>query len=203
VALAYQMPKLTDPLAKDAASQDALALTVLSAVLDGYGGARLERALIQGNGGKVARLADSAGASYGLMGRGPQLFYLTAVPAPGVATEAVIAALKSEVARIAREGVTEVELKRVKTQWTASEVYKLDSVFNQARELGSYWSLGMGVESGDQLMAQLNGVTAAQVQSVAQRLFGDEKLTTAVLVPDPTKRKTERPASERPPIPNH
>ena len=203
VALAYQMPKLTDPMAKDAASQDALALTVLSAVLDGYGGARLERALIQGNGGKVARLADSAGASYGLMGRGPQLFYLTAVPAPGVATDAVIAALKSEVARIAREGVTEVELKRVKTQWTASEVYKLDSVFNQARELGSYWSLGMGVESGDQLMAQLNGVTAAQVQSVAQRLFSEEKLTTAVLVPDPSKRKTERPASERPPIPNH
>jgi zinc protease len=203
VALAYQMPKLTDPQAKDAESQDALSLTVLSAILDGYSGARLERALIQGKGGKAARLADSAGASYGLMGRGPQLFYLTAVPAPGVASDAVIAALKAEVARIAREGVTEVELKRVKTQWTASEVYKLDSVFNQARELGNSWSLGMGVDAGDQLMAELNRVTAAQVQSVAQRLFSDEKLTTAVLVPDPSKRKTERPASQRPPIPKH
>jgi zinc protease len=203
VALAYQMPKLTDPRAKDAQSQDALALTVLSAILDGYSGARLERALIQGNAGKSARVADSAGASYGLMGRGPQLFYLTGVPAPGVSSEAVIAALKAEVARIAREGVTEAELKRVKTQWTASEVYKLDSVFNQARELGSYWSLGMGIDAGEALMDQLNRVTAAQVQSVAQRLFSDEKLTTAVLVPDPSKRKTERPASERPPIPNH
>ena len=203
VAMAYQMPQLTDPKAQDASSQDALALTVLSAVLDGYSGARLERALIQGQGGQPSRLADSAGASYGLMGRGPQLFYLTAVPASGVSAEAVIAALKAEVARIAREGVTEIELKRVKTQWTASEVYKRDSVFNQARELGSYWSLGMGVEAGDELMEQLGRVTAAQVQSVAQRLFSDEKLTTAVLVPDPSKRKTERPASERPPIPNH
>ncbi|MEX1166570.1 MAG: pitrilysin family protein [Hydrogenophaga sp.] len=203
VALAYQMPKLIDPQAKDAQSQDALALTVLSAVLDGYSGARLDRSLVQGSGGQTPRLADSAGASYGLMGRGPQLFYLSAVPAPGASTDAVIAALKSEVARIAREGVSEAELKRVKTQWTASEVYKRDSVFNQARELGRYWSLGMGTEAGDQLMTQLNRVTAAQVQSVAQRLFSDEKLTTAVLVPDPTKRKNERPASERPPIPKH
>ena len=203
VALAYQMPKLTDPQAKDPHSQDALALTVLSAILDGHSGARLERALIQGQGGQKGRLADSAGASYGLMGRGPQLFFLSAVPAPGVVSDAVISALKEEVARVAREGVSEAELKRVKTQWTAGEVYKRDSVFNQAQELGSYWALGMGLDAGDQLMAQLNQVTAAQVQSVAQRLFSDEKLTTAVLVPDPSKRKTERPASERPPIPNH
>ncbi|AOW15798.1 peptidase M16 [Hydrogenophaga crassostreae] len=203
VALAYQMPKLTDPQARDPASQDALALTVLSAILDGYSGARLERALIQGQGGKRSRLADSAGASFGLMGRGPQLFFLSAVPAPGVASDTVISALKEEIARVASEGVSEVELKRVKTQWIAGEVYKRDSVFNQARELGSYWALDMGLEAGDQLMAQLNEVTAAQVQSVAQRLFSEEKLTTAVLVPDPTKRKTERPANERPPIPNH
>ena len=52
-------------------------------------------------------------------------------------------------------------------------------------------------------MAQLNKVTAEQVQSVAQRLFSDEQLTTAVLQPDPSKRNNERPASERPPIPNH
>jgi zinc protease len=203
VALAYQMPKLTDPQAKDAASQDALALTVLSAILDGYSGARLERALIQGNGGKTTRLADSAGASYGLMGRGPQLFYLNAVPAPGVVPDAVIAALKAEVARIAQDGVTEVELRRVKTQWTASEVYKLDSVFNQARELGSNWSLGMGVDAGDQIMAQLNRVTAAQVQSVAQRWFSEDRLTTAVLVPDASKRNAERPAGPRPQISDH
>jgi zinc protease len=203
VALAYQMPKLRDPQAKDPESQDALALTVLSSILDGYGGARLERALIQGQEGKQPRLADSAGASFGLMGRGPQLFFLTAVPAPGVASETVIAALKEAVAEVAREGVSEAELKRVKTQWIAGEVYKRDSVFNQAQELGSYWSLGMGLEAGDQLMAQLNAVTAEQVQAVAQRLFDEEKLTTAVLVPDPSKRKLERPASERPPIPNH
>ena len=202
VALAWHMPKLTDPMAADADSQDALALTVLSAVLDGYSGARLERALVQG-GVTGQRLTDSASASYGLMGRGPQLFFLSAVPAPGVDAPAVIAALKAEVSRIAREGISEAELKRVKTQWTASQVYKLDSVVSQAQALGSYWANGMGVEAEQKLMARLGQVTAAQVQSVAQRLFSDERLTTAVLVPDPSKRQPERPSGPRPALSRH
>ena len=202
VALAFKVPQWTG--GDDPASQDALALTVLSAVLDGYSGARLERALVQGEGMGGKRVADSAGASYGLYGRGPQLFLLSAVPARGVSADTASAALKTEVARIAREGISAAELQRVKTQWTAGEIYKLDSVFNQARELGNYWINGMDVNTGDRLMAALRQVTAAQVQSVAQRYFSDEQLTTAVLVPDPSRRTavsgaaaTSRPALGR------
>ena len=183
VALAYKMPRWSGAAEEDPTSQDALALTVLSAVLDGYAGARLDRALVQGQGTGGKRIADSAGASYGLMGRGPQLFSLSAVPARGVSADTAAAALKAEVQRVAREGISEAELRRVKTQWTAGEVYKLDSVFNQAQELGSYWANGMDLATGDRLMSRLRSVTAAQVQSVAQRYFSDEQLTTAVLVP--------------------
>jgi zinc protease len=194
VVLGYKVPRWT---AGDTASdQDALALTVLSAVLDGYSGARLERALVQGASGQ--RIADSAGASYGLMGRGPQQFTLTAVPAAGVTPAAAEAALKAELQRVARDGVGPAELKRVITQWTAGEVYQLDSVFNQARELGSYWINGMGIDTGDKLMARLRTVTPAQVKSVAQRYFSDEQLTTAVLVPDPSKRPAAAPDRPRP-----
>ena len=184
VALSYKVPRWSGAAEQDASGQDALALTVLSAVLDGYAGARLDRALVQGQGTGGKRIADSAGASYGLMGRGPQLFSLSAVPARGVTPEMAAAALKSEVERIAREGISEAELRRVKTQWTAGEVYKLDSVFNQAQELGSYWANGLDIHTGDRLMSRLKAVTAAQVQSVAQRYFSDQQLTTAVLVPE-------------------
>jgi zinc protease len=200
VVLAYKAPRWSGGEGRDPASQDALALTVLSAVLDGYSGARLERALVQGSGG--ARTADSAWASYGLMGRGPQLFMLGAVPASAVGADAAATALKAEVARIAREGVSEAELQRVKTQWTASEVYKLDSVFNQAQELGSYWVNGMDIHTGPRLLNQLRGVTAAQVQAVAQRLFSDDQLTTAVLVPDPSRRAPP-PSGPRPALSRH
>ena len=202
VALAFKVPQWTG--GDDPASQDALALTVLSAVLDGYSGARLERALVQGPGGQ--RVADSAGASYGLVGRGPQLFLLSAVPARGVSADTTAAALQAEVARVAREGISAAELQRVKTQWTAGETYKLDSVFNQARELGSHWVNGMDVNTGDRLMVALRQVTAAQVQSVAQRYFSDEQLTTAVLVPDPSRRTAASggtPAASRPTLSRH
>jgi zinc protease len=180
VALAFKVPQLTsfDP---GAANDDALALTVLAAVLDGYSGARLDRALTQG----TDRVADSAGASNGLWGRGPQLFTLDGVPAPGKTPEQVEAALRAEVTKVARDGVNEAELNRVKTQWVASEVYKLDSVMNQARELGGDWVQGLPLDAGERLIQRLRGISAEQVKAVAARYFGDDQLTVGILRPQP------------------
>ena len=180
LALSFKVPQLTS-LEATSDNDDALALTVLSAVLDGYSGARLDRALTQG----PDRLADSAGAGNGLMGRGPQTFTLDAVPAPGKTPAQLEAALREQVNRIARDGITETELSRVKTQWVASEVYKLDSVMSQARELGSAWLLGLPLDVSAQLIARLRRVTAAQVQAVAAKYFGDDQLTIGVLLPQP------------------
>jgi zinc protease len=180
VALAFKVPQLTsfDP---GAANDDALALTVLAEVLDGYHGARLDRALTQGS----DRVADSAGASNGLWGRGPQLFTLDGVPARGKTPEQVAAALRAEVAKVAREGVSEAELNRVKTQWIAAQVYKLDSVMSQARELGGDWVQGLPLDADQRLIERLRGVTSDQVKSVAARYFGDDQLTVGILRPQP------------------
>ncbi len=198
LTMAYKVPSLTslDASANPGANADALALTVLSAVLDGYSGARLERALTQGD----DRVADSAGSYNGLWGRGPQLFILAGVPAKGKTALQVEAGLRGQVARVARDGVTETELNRVKTQWVAGEVYKRDSVFNQAQELGSYWALGLPLDAGDQLIARLRAVTAEQVQAVAAKYFGDDQLTVAVLQPQPldsTRKPRTPPAGSR------
>ena len=182
VALAQHAPRLSDPDAADALSQDALALVMLAAVLDGYDGARLGRALVQRPADQ--RLVHSAGAGYSGMGRGPAQFYLDATPAPGREAAEVAAALQAEVARVAREGVQATELQRVKNQWRASEVYKLDALFAQAQELGSNWLKGWPVDAPDRLLASLRRVTPEQVQAVAQRYFDPDQLTQAVLVPD-------------------
>ena len=204
VSLAFKIPKLesADLLADapsaaspaPAGNRDALALTVLAAVLDGYSGARLERALVQGNKGE-GRVADSAGASSGLLGRGPQLFMLDGVPAEGKTTQQVAAALREQVAVIARDGVSEAELNRVKTQWVASETYKLDSVFSQARELGSNWVQGLPLDASSRLIAKLRTITSGEVQAAAAKYFSDDQLTTATLLPQPVdpNRKPRRP----------
>jgi zinc protease len=200
VSLDFKVPSLQsldEKPAQTVASEpsgdaDALALTVLAAVLDGYSGARLDRALTQGDN----RVADGASAHNGLWGRGPQLFTLAGVPAQGKTAAQVELALREQVSRIAVEGVSQAELNRVKTQWVASEVYKLDSVFNQARELGSYWVQGLPLDAGERLIARLRAVTADQVKTVAGKYFGDDQLTVAVLQPQPLD-KTRRP---RPPV---
>ena len=195
VTLAFKVPRLIS-LEATPEGDDALALTVLAAVLDGYSGARLDRALTQG----PDRVADSAGAGNGLLGRGPQLFTLSGVPAPGKNAAEVEAALRAQVARIAAEGVSEAELARVKTQWIASEVYKRDSVMGQAQELGHGWVQGLPLDADERLIARLRQVTAAQVQAVAGRYFGDDQLTVATLVPQPRQagaRPSAAPAGGR------
>lgn len=192
LALAFKVPRFAS-FEPGTANDDALALTVLAAVLDGYSGARLDRALTQG----PDRLADSAGASNGLWGRGPQIFTLDAVPARGKDAAQVEAALRAEVAKVAREGVSEAELTRVKTRWIASEVYQLDSIMTQGRKLGSYWVTGLPLDAGERLIERLRGVTAEQVKAVAARYFGDDQLTAGVLRPQPLAQ----PRTPRPPPP--
>jgi len=193
VSLAFKVPGLRSLDQPSAQDEDALALTVLAAVLDGYNGARLDRALTQGS----DRLADSAGAFNGLLGRGPQLFMLDGVPAKGKSAQQVETALREQVATVAREGVSEAELQRVKTQWIASQVYKKDSLMAQARELGSNWVQGLPLDAADSLLYRLRKVTADQVRSVAARYFGEDQLTVAHLQPqaiDPNKPRP-KPAS--------
>ena len=188
VALAFKVPSLTtDALASDT-PDDALALTVLAAVLSGHDGARLPRALTQAKN----HVADSVGSWYGLSGRGPQLFHLYGVPATGKTAAQVELALREQVSKVAREGVSEAELQRVKNQWVAAEVYKLDSVFNQARELGVGWINGFAPESQARLLERLRGVSAQQVKAVAAKYFGDDALTVATLLPQPID-KTRKP----------
>ncbi|ARV18519.1 putative zinc protease [Curvibacter sp. AEP1-3] len=199
VALAFKVPGLkpaglpaTAAAPTDATSEDALALTVLSAVLSGYDGARLPRALTLSD----KPVADEAGAYYGLTARGPQLFTLYGIPAVGKTATEVEAALRAQVALVAKDGVTEAELTRVKNRWVAGEVYKQDSVFNQARLLGVSWINGFPLGADQLLLERLRKVTAAQVQSVAAKYFGDDALTVATLLPQPVDatRKPRVPA---------
>ena len=46
---------------------------------------------------------------------------------------------------------------RVKTRWIAGEIYKLDSVMSQARELGSYWIQGLPLDADERLIERLRG----------------------------------------------
>ena len=184
LTLAWHVPALRNP----ATDRDAYALQVLAAILDGYDGARLTRRLVRDSG-----IAVSAGAGYDGSGRGPSLFYLDGVPAPGHTADELEAALRAELQRVRDEGVSEAELARVKTQAVASRVYKRDSLMGQAVEIGYLEAAGLSWRDEERLLEGLRSVTADEVRSVAQRYFGDDSLSVARL--DPLPLETARPRS--------
>ena len=191
LVLAYKAPTLRD-VEKD---DDVHALDVLSAVLDGYDNARLPAKLV-----RTDRVATSAGASYDNTSRGPSLFMLMGVPAQGTTTEQLEQRLRDEVTRIAKDGVSASELNRVKRQLIASQVYKRDSIFGQAMEIGGMEMAGISYKQIDRIIEKLAAVTPEQVQAVAKKYFTDDQLTVASLVPlpvDASQKKTPSPAGLR------
>ena len=187
VALAFKAPTLRD-VEKD---QDVYALEVLATVLGGYDNARLNARLV-----RTGRVAHSADVEYVNLARGPSLFLLAGVPAANVTTGELEKHLRAEVGRIAAEGVSEDELRRVKTQLIAGQIYKRDSPFGQAMEIGEMEMSGLSHTMIDRIIDKLGQVTAAQVQAVAGRYFGDDGLTVATLVPLPlTEKKPAVPPS--------
>ena len=186
VVMAFRAPKLADP----ALDWEPYALEMLANVLDGNAASRLPHVLV-----RTERLANSASASYDGIGRGPGIFYLDGVPAAGRSVTDLELALRREVRRIAEEGVTEEELRRVKAQAVASHVYQRDSMFFQARQIGALELAGLPHTTLDLQLEKLRQVTPEQVQDVARRYFGDDELTVGYLDPQPLDgRKRPSPA---------
>jgi zinc protease len=97
--------------------------------------------------------------------------------------------LRNEIALLVKDGVSEDELKRVKAQVMAGEVYKRDSVFYQAMQIGQLESIGLGHQAIPVMLEKLQAVTAEQVQQVAKEFLQDDNLTVAVLDPQPLSGK--------------
>lgn len=180
IIMAYHAPVIRD------SRQDwkPYALEILAGVLDGNASARLNQHLV-----REQQVASGVGAGYDSIARGPGLFTLEATPSAGKTVADVEAALRAEITALIEAGVNDGELRRVKAQVTASEVYKQDSLFYQAMQIGQLESIGLGHQAIPQMLAGLQAVTAEQVRAVAAEFLRDDNLTVAVLDPQPLSGK--------------
>ena len=183
--MGYKTPVLRD-VDKDT---DPYALQMLAAILDGHDAARFNKKLVRED-----KVALSVGIDYDATARGPGMLYLHGTPAEGKTVVDLETALRAEIARIQKDGVSEAELKRARAQLVASEIYKLDSMFGQAMEIGQTESAGISYRQLDRMLERLQKVTAAEVQAVAKKYFSDDTLTVGVLEPQPLDNAPRRPA---------
>jgi zinc protease len=181
--MAWHAPTLKD-WEKDTAPY---ALQILAGVLSGNDSARLQKSLV-----KTRQIAVNASAGYDAVARGPGLFMIDATPAQGKPVAALEQAIRAEVARVQREGISEAELARVKAQVIAADVYQRDSLFYQAMQLGEYATAGLPPEALARRVDKLRAVTAKEVQAAAQQWLQDDRLSVAELDPQALNAQPRR-----------
>ena len=164
-------------------------LQILVGVLSGNDSARLQKALV-----KTQQIAVDASAGYDAVARGPGMFMIDATPAQGKSVAALEKAIRDEIERIQREGISEAELARVKAQVIAADVYQRDSLFYQAMQLGEYVTAGLPPEALAHRVDKLRAVTAREVQAAARQWLQDDQLSVAELDPQALKPQAQRAA---------
>ena len=179
--MGYRVPSLlSSSKDKNVEAWEPYALEVLAGVLDGGQSARLSKNLVRGE-----QIAGEVSVGYSLDSRLSDLFTIYAVPSAGVESVKLEQAVRRELAQLRDTPVSEAELKRVKAQVIAADVYGRDSVFYQAMRLGSFEAAGLGHKRLDEMIPGIEAVTAEQVQAVARKYLVDERLTVGVLDPLP------------------
>jgi len=177
VLMGFRAPALNDP----ENDWEPYALEILAGVLDGNASARLNQHLV-----RESQIAVSVGAGYGMTQRGRQsLFLLEGTPSQGKTAAELEAALMQQVDKIKQSGVTADELQRVKAQVIAADVYKRDSMFYQAMQIGQLETTGYSWKILKDYPARLSAVTPEQVQAVAVKYLVRDALTVATLDPQP------------------
>ncbi len=181
--MGYKAPIIRNPKT----DLDPYALQILAAILDGHDAARFNKKLVRED-----KVALSAGIDYDNTARGPGMLFLYGSPSEGRTVADLEAALRAEITRIQESGVSETELKRTKAQLLAGQVYKLDSMFGQAMEIGQMEAVGLHWKNVEVMLEKLQQVSAADVQAVAKKYFNDDALTIGTLDPQPLDGKPRR-----------
>ncbi|MDY6992374.1 MAG: pitrilysin family protein [Pseudomonadota bacterium] len=176
--MGYKVPVLNTIAPED--NWEVYALNVLAYLLDGGESARLSKNLVRGQ-----HIATTVSASYDMFSRLEDLFTFSGVPTEGHTVAELETALNAQIEQLKNQLVDEVELKRIKTQLQASEIYERDSIFYQGMKIGILETVGLNWQLLDQYLDNISQVTAEQVRVVARKYLTTDRLTVGVLDPQP------------------
>lgn len=155
-----------------ASDPDNAALDVLSAIMSRGQSSRLYGSLVYRQ-----QLATSANFSVDAMEEDGSID-VTAIAAAGKEPADVQAALDAELARVRSEPVSEAELAEAKTELLAQDLRQRETPDGRAFMLGQALVSENDPNAPDRRVAEIQRVTAADVQRVAQRFLNDNVRVT-------------------------
>ncbi len=142
---------------------DTYALQVLGAVLSGGRSGRFYQHLVHD---KQLALNVFAGAQNR---RGPGLFNVVGIPRPGVKMADLEKAIDDEIEAVKKNGITQQELEKVRTQFLRQAIQTRGSVLFTANQIGTQTVFYNDPNLINTAYEKLTAVTAEQVKQAAQK----------------------------------
>ncbi|WP_370530733.1 M16 family metallopeptidase [Methylophilus aquaticus] len=179
--MGFHAPVLKNSQAYSEQDWEPYALEVLSSILSGNDSARLNQKLV-----REQAIALDMGSGYDSTSRGQAaLFEIGASPVEGVTISALEKAIWVQIDEVKENGVRDDELRRVKAAVVAADVYKRDSMFYQAMQLGQLETAHYPLTLLQHNAARVNAVTSEQVQAVARKYLVPDQMSFVSLDPQP------------------
>lgn len=171
---------------------DAMPLMVFAQYLGGGTTGVLYETLVRNQ-----KIATSVSAQYDALARGPALFRIVATPAPGVTLEALEGALDQAIAAAITATPDAAAIIRSKTLLKAEAIFAQDGLMPLAQVMGELYALGLNERYFYEWADAIEQVSAAQMQSAAQKLLAPSRRVTGFLRP-PAPALTAVPAPTSP-----
>jgi zinc protease len=156
---------------------DAYALQVLGQILSGGRSARLYEHLVHDK-----QMAINAGAGF-QEHRGPSLFRIGAIPRPGVKIEDLEKAIYDEIEAIKKDGITQQELDKVRTQYRRAQIQGRSSSQFLANRIGTLTVYYNDPNLINTAYDKFAAVTAEQVKQAAQKYLVPEHRSVVITLP--------------------
>jgi len=160
---------------------DNYALQVLANILSTGESSRLYQHLV-----KDKQLATSVQVQADAR-TGDSLFYVVAVPRPGVKVEDLENATKEEIAAVKKDGVTDAEMDKARAQFRRQQIQARQSDLYTAMRIGEYTVKFNDPNLINTIFDKFNAVTAAQVKDVADKYLIPRE--QAVVIDLPAKKE--------------
>lgn len=147
-------------------SRDQAPMAVLAELLSGSDASLFYQGIVKGR-----QIALNVSGGFGLTGPfeygGPTLFTVTALYKPDSSADALLAAMDEDIARVAKNGVDEATLKRVKTSMLADWNNGLENILSRADTMAKLQTIWGDANVVNQVPGWIEGVTSADIQRVA------------------------------------
>jgi zinc protease len=172
--------------------KEVAALNILATLLSGYDYAYLDKIMV-----KQYKIATNVSASHGVISRNRNHFFIAVKQ--NQQNKYINDIDKNSSLNLARkthdlvlkyiDKISIQDLNRAKQQWLANDVYKQDSMYNTAMEIGTVYNNDKTIDVLKQIKQQIQNVSIDDVKMVINKYIGTKNQTIAVVLPLKSKTK--------------